>query len=158
MGDGIPQLEIDNNGVVTDPCADGSCPQLNQPVSLTISLTDAGTPETTITSSGGTGGNPVATCAPSVDGNTGYDTFPLNESFGRVKNQCVNQASESSGFYWAVPSSNPVDSSLIPPVNRNPINSGSLNLGTSLPSYGSQAASNCSGWSWKNSNRNMVKN
>ena len=155
VGDGIPQLEIDNNGVVTDPCADGSCPQLNQPVSLTISLTDAGTTETTITSSGGTGGNPIVTCAPSVDGNTGYDTFPLNESFGRVKNQCVNQASESSGFYWAVPSSNPVDSSLIPPVNRNPINSGSLNLGTSLPSYGSQAASNCSGWSWKNSNRNM---
>jgi hypothetical protein len=158
VGNGIPELTItaeDGNGVVRDPCADGSCPQLNQPVSLTISLTDAGTTETTIAPGGGTGGNPVATCSPSVDGNTGYDTFPLNESFGSVKNQCINQASESSGFYWAVPTSNPVDSSLVPPVDRNPINAGTLDLGTSLPSYGSQAAANCSGWSWKNSNRNM---
>ena len=158
VGDGIPQLEIDNNGVVTDPCADGSCPQLNQPVSLTISLTDAGTTETTITSSGGTGGNPIVTCAPSVDGNTGYDTFPLNESFGQVKNMCINQASESSGFYWAVPSTssnNPVDTTPLPPINRNPVSSSNLNLGVSLPSYGTQSAS-CSGWSWKNSNRNMT--
>ena len=157
VGNGIPQLEIDSTGVVTDPCADGSCPPLNQPVALTISLTDAGTTETTISSSGGTGGNPIATCAPSVDGNTGYETLPLNESFGQVKNMCINQASESSGFYWAVPSTSsnsPVTTTPLPPVNRNPVNSGNLNLGVSLPSYGTQSAS-CSGWSWKNSNRNM---
>ena len=158
VGDGIPELTIsaeDGNGVVRDPCADGSCPPLNQPVSLEISLTDAGTPETTIASGGGTGGTAIVTCSPSVDGNTGYETVPLNASFGSVKNQCINQASESSGFYWAGPTTNPISTTPLPPVNRNPINASSLNLGTSLPSYGSQAASNCSGWSWKNSNRNM---
>jgi len=158
VGNGVPELTIsaeNGDGVVRDPCADGSCPQLNQPVTLEVSLTDAGTPETTIASGGGTGGTAIVTCSPSVDGNTGYETFPLNASFGSVKNQCMNQASESSGFYWAGPTTNPVSSTPLPPINRNPINSSSLNLGTSLPSYGSQAASNCAGWSWKNSNRNM---
>lgn len=158
VGNGIPQLVIDNNGVVTDPCADGSCPPLNQPVALEISLTDAGTTETTIASGGGVGGNPVVTCAPSVDGNTGYETLSLNDSFGSVKNQCVSQASESSGFYWAVPgtgSNNPVNTTPLPPIDRNPVNSSNLDLGNSLPSYGNVTASNCSGWSWKNSNRNM---
>lgn len=146
---GIPELVIDaNTGVVTDPTG-----TLNTPVSLSIALTDAGTVETTISSSGGTGGDPIGTCDPAVSGNTGYETFALNESFGSTKNMCINQAAESSGFYWASSAGNPVDTTPLPPINREPVSG--LGLGTSLPSYKTVVASNCSGWSWDNSNRNM---
>jgi len=145
---GIPELIIDSTtGVVTDPSN-----ALTTPVALTIALTDAGTVDTTISNSGGAGGDPIGTCAPDVTGNLGYKTFALNDSFGSVKNMCINQASESSGFYWANPSTNPVTSDINSiPINRKPV--GGLDVGSNLPSYNSASAE--SGWSWVNSNRNM---
>lgn len=151
---GIPELIIDpTTGVVTDPTG-----TLNTPVNLTIALRDAGTLETTMASSGGPGGDPVGTCAPGVTGNTGYETTALNANFGSTKNMCINEASESSGFYWANPSTgntSPVTTSPLPGYDdnmREPVSG--LDLGTTLPNSKLASVSTCSGWSWKNTNRN----
>ncbi len=139
IGNGVPELVINDNGEVTDPTD-----TLNVPVNLEIGLTDAGTNETTI------GGVAEGTCAPEVSGNTGYETLPLNSTFGSTKNMCINQAAESSGYYWAAPTPDPVESTPLPPINREVVSG--LGLGTSLPSYATSAAAD--GWQWNNSNRN----
>ena len=143
---GIPALVIDPlTGIVTDPTA-----TLNTPVTLTVTLSDAGTADTTI------GGIADGTCITVVNGNQGYETFALNDSFYSIKNICINQASESSGFYWAVPttgSTNPVTTTPLPPISREP-KGGLSNTTVASPWSVTASATNCAGWTWTNSNRN----
>ena len=143
---GIPALVIDPlTGVVTDPTA-----TLNTPVTLTVTLSDAGTNDTTI------GGVADGICITVVNGNQGYETFALNDSFYNIKNICINQGPESSGFYWAAAttgSTNPVTTSTLPPVNREP-KSGLSNTTVAAPWSVTTSATNCTGWTWTNSNRN----
>ena len=144
---GIPALVIDPlTGVVTDPTA-----TLNTPVTLTVTLSDAGTADTTI------GGVADGTCITVVNGNQGYETFALNDSFYNIKNICINQGPESSGFYWAAAttgSTNPVTTTPTPPISREP-KSGLSNTTVASPwSVTTAAGTYCPDWTWTNSNRN----
>ena len=144
---GIPALVIDPlTGVVTDPTA-----TLNTPVTLTVTLSDAGTAATTI------GGVADGTCITVVNGNQGYETFALNDSFYNIKNICINQGPESSGFYWAAAttgSTNPVTTTPTPPISREP-KSGLSNTTVASPwSVTTAAGTYCPDWTWTNSNRN----
>ena len=119
---------------------------------LQISLTDAGTNNTTL------GGTPTAICNVSLNGSVGYDTNSINTDFNQVKNMVINQSSESSGFYWGT-GNDPITSTPFPdqfgPTAREPIagltnntvNGGATQVNAS-PSiaYGD--------WKFYNSNRN----
>ncbi len=163
---GIAELEIDNTGLVT--VKDGV---LNTGITLNVILTDKGTDSTTYRATDAE--KAYGQCTSVINGDAGYTTYPLigadasEPGFYSAKNICINQASESSGYYWAVTSAgtdsnasiNPVQASVQPGIDRTPAGTGLTNnivynggVGVSSVNTAS-STTGCSSWYWVDTNR-----
>ena len=158
-GGTIPQLSI--NAQTGEVTVDEDA-LIDQSITMTVVLRDAGNDSNTYNAP-----NSYAQCITAINGKLGYETFDLNEDFYSVKNMCIGQGPESSGFYWARDTSgtnNPITTTNLPsPVNtqnRVPI-TGSGEVTTIGPTgvqsvtiNSAQSACSAKLWKWRNTNRN----
>ena len=114
-----------------------------------VSLTDAGDNATTL------GGTPTATCITNINGSTGYDTESINSRFYQMKNITINKGPESSGFYWAPTSSDPVNPEIssTEPIPSNSVITSSTSTGLGFNTT-NQTSLACNNWEFSNTNRN----